>query len=60
MVCLGWGSVTPRGAEPSDEGSGFDLFDEREDFEEAGIEGALAAEEEVWLFEPGLRALLVV
>jgi hypothetical protein len=44
----------------SDEGSGFDLFDEREDFEEAGVEGALAAEKEVWLFEPGLRALLVV
>ena len=49
-----------RGAEPSDEGSGFDLFDEREVFEEAGVEGALAAEEEVWLFEPGLHALLVV
>jgi len=31
----------------SDEGSGFDLFDEREDFEEAGVEGALAAEKEV-------------
>ena len=48
------------GAEPSDEGSDFGLFDEREDFEEAGVEGALAAEEEVWLFEPGLRALLIV
>jgi hypothetical protein len=44
----------------SDEGSSFDLFDEREDFEEAGAEGRLAAEEEMGLFEPGLRTLLVV